>query len=256
MIRTLADGLLAVAVAPACAACRHHLDSPTESAVCGDCWRGIRPLSAPFCTVCNDPLPTWRSVGGLDERCPRCRESRAHISRGRTIGAYDGPLRAILHALKYDGRTSLAEPLAALMRVEGHAILEGADFAVPVPLHWRRRWKRGFNQAEALAARLGVPLLHALSRCRHTPSQTDLPADERYANVREAFRLRRGLDVTGCCVVVVDDVSTTGATLEACAKVLATAGATDVRTLTAARVVTTLPAARPPSRRHEADRRL
>jgi ComF family protein len=161
------------------------------------------------------------------------------IDRARAIGDYDGALRAILHSFKYDGRRSVAVQLAGLMRHRGAEVLSGAACVVPVPLHASRHRHRGFNQAADLACRLGLPVVHALSRIRATPTQTDLPAAQRHRNVRGAFALaRQGQGVRGSIVVLVDDVSTTGATLQACARVLKEAGATEVRALTAARVVT------------------
>lgn len=142
-----------------------------------------------------------------------------------------------MHALKYDGRRSVGRPLAALLAMRGADLLTGAAMVVPVPLHRSRQRARGFNQASEIARHLGPPVMHALSRTRATPSQTDLPAGERHANVRDAFALVRHARVRGMVVVLVDDVSTTGATLEACARVLYEAGASDVRALTAARVV-------------------
>jgi ComF family protein len=109
--------------------------------------------------------------------------------------------------------------------------------AVPVPLHRSRKRARGFNQADEIARHLAVPAANVLKRVRPTASQTDLPAAERHANVRNAFVLGRHADVSGLVVVLVDDVSTTGATLESCARVLVDAGAREVRALTAARVV-------------------
>lgn len=123
------------------------------------------------------------------------------------------------------------------LAVSGAEVLGGADCVVPVPLHRSRRWARGFNQAAEIARHLPVRVLHALKRVRATASQTELPAAERHANVQNAFRLRRRANVTGLVVVVVDDVSTTGATLNACARVLLDEGAREVRALTAARVV-------------------
>jgi ComF family protein len=163
---------------------------------------------------------------------------RPHISAGRTIAVYDGPLRSILQAFKYDGCRSLGRPLSHLMRLHGADVLTGADCVVAVPLHWRRRWRRGFNQALALSSGLGLPVRDLLRRRQNTRTQTDLPAAARLRNVRDAFVLKRGANATGLRIVLIDDVSTTGATLEACARVLTAAGAADVRSLTAARVVT------------------
>ncbi|HXH07782.1 MAG TPA: phosphoribosyltransferase family protein, partial [Vicinamibacterales bacterium] len=159
----------------------------------------------------------------------------------RSAALYEGALREIVHALKYDGRRSLARPLAALMRTCGPDLLEGADAVIPVPLDGRRLRQRGFNQARLLAEGLGLPVLDALARTRRTPPQTSLPAARRHANVRGAFAVRR--PVAGLVVVLVDDVATTGATLFACARALREAGAREIRALTAAR------AAAPPGSR-------
>ena len=179
------------------------------------------------------------------------------------MGPYEGTLRAVVHALKYDRRRSVAAPLSALMAAAGHRLLADADAVVPVPLHPRREWNRGFNQAELLAAGLARPVHRLLMRVRATPPQVSLPAAQRHRNVREAFALnpreagrlstrttgRHGIPAVaealagtraldGMVLVLVDDVATTGATLEACARVLIESGAADVRALTAARVVT------------------
>jgi ComF family protein len=235
--RTVADALIAVLLAPACAACREPLEHPTRGAVCEPCWNAIPYITPPVCVGCGDPIASWRAIVAADERCPRCRRTSSAVSSARAIGIYDGSLRDIVHALKYDGRRSIARRLGPMMRVHGAGVLAGADAVVPVPLHRRRLRTRGFNQAAELAGHLELPLCHALRRVRATPSQTDLPAAERHANVRRAFALARRMNITGQCLVLVDDVSTTGATLEACARVLREAGAREVRAVTAARVV-------------------
>jgi ComF family protein len=173
--------------------------------------------------------------------CPRCRRRPSAIAAARAVGEYDGSLRAIVHALKYDKRRSIARRLAARMEEAAGDLLDGVDVAVPVPLHARRRRARGFNQAEEIAKHLGVRCADALRRIRHTPSQTDLPAARRHANVRGAFTMRRRHHLANLCVLLVDDVSTTGATLEACARVLRNAGVREVRALTAARVASRRP---------------
>lgn len=235
LVRQALDGVLCAALAPACAACARPLETPLQSAVCGDCWTDIRLLRPPFCGICGDPLASWREPAS-SYRCESCVVRRPHIAAGRAIGEYEGSLRAIVHALKYQGRRSLAAPLAGLLRLHGSPVLAGADLIVPVPLHWRRQWLRGFNQAHELARCLGLPVDGVLVRRRPTRSQTGLSADARSANVAGAFALRRRRNVGSLIIVLVDDVSTTGATLEACARTLIENGAREVRTLTAARV--------------------
>jgi len=237
-LRTAVDAVLSVVLAPSCAGCDQLLDHPTRGPVCDSCWTSIRPLTPPLCDRCGDPLPAWRSISIPLALCPRCRRAGRLVDRARAIGPYDGALRAIVHALKYEGRRSLARALAALMRHRGDDVLHGADCVVPVPLHRSRRRERGFNQAADLAIHLDLPVVSALRRVRATPTQTGLPAAQRHRNMRDAFAVTRaGRALHGATVVLVDDVSTTGATLEACARVLKEAGAREVRALTAARVV-------------------
>jgi len=234
-----ADALLSVVLAPSCAACGELLQHPTQGPVCGICWRSILPLTPPLCDRCGDPLPSWRVISLPLSTCPRCRRRPPFVARAAAVGTYDGALRAIVHAIKYEGRRSLARPLGALIRQRCRAVLEHADIVVPVPLHSSRRRSRGFNQASDLARHLGPRAVRALKRTRATPSQTGLPAAQRHRNMRHAFApAHRAPDVTGMIVVLVDDVSTTGATIDACARVLIQMGAREVRAVTAARVVT------------------
>lgn len=212
-LRHVANALLSALVAPPCAVCSRLLDAPLDGAVCHSCWTAIAP---------SRTLPV--SLGHI-------------ISAACAIGDYDGTLRDIIHALKYDGRRSIAGPLATLMSAHGSHVLAGADVIVPVPLHPRRQRERGFNQADVLARGLGLPVARALRRTRVTASQVELPAHERRLNVRDAFALTAPL-THASIVVLVDDVTTTGATLEACAKVLRDGGVREVRALTAARVAT------------------
>ena len=180
--------------------------------------------------------------------CPACRrngQSPAFIRHIRSIGPFDGGLRDVIHSLKFEGRRSLAAHLAPLARDAARDVLRGADAVVPVPLHPWRQWRRGFNQATLTAETLGLPLWPVLSRTRATRAQSELEADARHANVAGAFRLAgwtpggRGSTahrVRGRTLVLVDDVLTTGATLEACAQPLLAAGAAEIRALTVARV--------------------
>ena len=239
-VTTAADAVLVLLLAPGCAACDELLDHPTRGPVCAPCWQSILPLTPPLCDRCGDPLPTWRAVSVPALLCARCRRTPRFVDRARAVGAYDGALRAIVHAFKYDGRRSLARPLAALMRERGASLLADAACVVPVPLHPSRRRLRGFNQAVDLAGQLGPPLRPVLERVRATATQTGLPAAQRHRNVRDAFAVSRRFEsmLSGLTVVLVDDVCTTGATLESCARALKGAGVGEVRALTAARVVT------------------
>ena len=175
--------------------------------------------------------------------CPACRRRPPGVvDTARSAGEYDAALREIIHAFKYDPRRTLASPLGELLREAGGDLLNEVSCVVPVPLHPWRRLHRGFNQAADLAAALPSPVVHALWRWGMTAPQTALSARARRRNVRGAFRLspllsRRVMHsmIAGRIVVLVDDVRTTGATLDACAHVLKDAGAEEVRALTVAR---------------------
>jgi ComF family protein len=188
-------------------------------------------------------LPSWRVLDPPRAMCPACRRRPpTSIEVTRAAGDYDGALRQIIHAFKYDARRSLGHRLGHLLRDAGGDLFEEASCVVPVPLHPWRRLHRGFNQAADLAAALPIPAVHALWRRRMTAPQTGLAAGARRRNVRGAFRLspfvRREVMQTMIAeriVVLVDDVRTTGATLDACAHVLRAAGAKEVRALTVAR---------------------
>ena len=237
------DALLAVLLAPDCATCGTVLDAPTRGPVCAACWRAVRRITPPVCDHCGDPLPAGQTATPPPARCRRCRQPHALIAHRRAAGPYEGTLRRLVHAFKYEQRHTLAPRLGGLMRESGAGILGGVDCAVAVPLHPRRHRTRGFNQAAELAVQLGLPVVGALRRTRATAPQTELPASRRRVNVRGAFAparrlgVRSGGAVEGACVLLVDDVTTTGATLDACARVLRRAGAREVRALTLARAV-------------------
>ena len=240
--RATLDAVIALVLAPACVSCNRPLESPLSGVACPACWASIRPLSPPLCVTCGDPLPSWRVLSVALSQCPRCRRVPTLVARARSAGDYAGALRSVIHAFKYDGRRSLARPLGRLMNQAGAELLAEASCVVPVPLHPWRHIRRGFNQASDLANALDAPVLHALWRRRQTASQTGLTATGRRRNVGGAFRLSpflrsRELEtlLRGRVVVVVDDVRTTGATLDECARVLIGAGARQVRALTAAR---------------------
>ena len=237
--RQLADGLVSLLLAPSCAACGAPLATPTSGPVCADCWRAVPLLIPPLCGRCGLPIPSLAS--SPRGCCGGCERAAPFVDLARAAGAYAGSLREIVHALKYQKRRSLGPRLGELIASRCRDVLAGADVLVPVPLHPARERERGFNQAALIARALPVQRIDALVRVRETASQTDLPAARRHANVRGAFRLRRGLPADRfarrACVLLVDDVATTGATLNECAKVLKEAGAGEVRAVTAARAL-------------------
>lgn len=243
MLRSLTNTFLCTFLAPVCVACHERLPAPMAGPVCASCWRDVHPLHPPICARCGDRLRS----SARDPLCDRCRARAPTTAVARSAGAYEGALRAIIHAFKYDGRRALARPLATLMREAGAEVLSDADAVVPVPLHLFRRWKRGFNQADDLARALGPPVWPVLRRVHHGPPQASLPASRRHANVSRAYtlRTRAGPLLSGRHVVLIDDVMTTGETMEACARVLVWAGARKVSALTAARAAATRPVRRP-----------
>jgi ComF family protein len=206
--------------------------------VCERCIRSVEPLEADcFCVSCRTPFVNSFPLD-FEGRCALCRSGLRAFDAAYSFGAYGGVLRELIHLLKYERVRPLSRPLSRyLLRAlpREHAF----DAIVPVPLHWRRRWDRGFNQAELLAAGLsastGLPLRNALRRLRPTAAQAGLSNAGRRRNVTQAFGCNRPQAVTGKRVLLVDDVMTTGATATACARALKNAGAVYVAVLTVAR---------------------
>ncbi len=252
MLRLATDTLVRLLLAPACAACRQPLEHPLEGPVCRACWGTVPLLTPPLCDLCGDPLPPAAAPFRV---CRRCLGDPPVFETARSAGLYAGSLKSILRAFKYEGRRTLAARLAGLMREAGASVLAEADAVVPVPMHPWRAMNRGFNQADDLARHLGLSVWQPLRRIRHGPPQAGLSGIERRQNVRHAFGVR-GTFIVGWegalarrlrnrTVVLVDDVMTTGATLEGCSQALLDAGAAAVRVLTVARVPAPPPASRP-----------
>jgi ComF family protein len=208
-----ANAALAVLIAPACASCVSVLDAPLSGPICPSCWASIPAM----------PVP-WRTPGGVQVL---------------SAAAYDGSLRNIVHAWKFERRQGLARPLARLLHQRCGDALRDIDLVVPVPMTPWRRWLRGFNQADDLAARLDLPRRRALARWRPRRAQAMLHVSERRVNLEGAIAVprwhRRALE--GRRVLLVDDVVTTGATLDACAAALRDAGAAHVSAVTIARTL-------------------
>ncbi|MBV9691634.1 MAG: ComF family protein [Ktedonobacteraceae bacterium] len=197
--------------------------------LCPVCKTTIRPLTPPLCWHCSHTL----SVNGS---CQSCHQHFLQLSGLRALGPYQEPLRSYIHQLKYDGNTHLAQPLGQLLALAYRTYGMHADIILPVPLHEQRQRERGYNHA-ALLARVCASLLgitvreDVLLRRRATSAQVGLKVDERYQNVATAFDCSHAAAtniLTARCILVIDDVCTTGATLEACAAPLFAAGALSV----------------------------
>jgi len=244
------DGFAAVLFSAPCRLCGELLARTTLLPFCDTCLESFLPMPEKVCEVCGLPMEAVASVGGERQLCGVCREDFFSFERARSYAVYDGALVRAMILLKYEQLAPLgrwfAERLAEAVARNGE-FLE-ADVVVPVPLHRERQRQRGYNQAELiarpLARRLGLPCRSVLLvRTRPRPDKLHLTFEERWSSVRGAFAARPGSQVDNRRVLLVDDVMTTGATLDACARALRDAGAKSVVCLTVARAASH---ARPP----------
>nr|MBW1795956.1 ComF family protein [Deltaproteobacteria bacterium] len=208
---------------------------------CESCREGLLPIASPFCSRCGLP---FISREGDNHTCSECLLGKKYYRKARAFGIYDGSLMEAIHLLKYRKKTSISRPLSALARETFFRFwdINTIDLLVSVPLHVKRLRERGFNQAHLLIRRWakqeGISLDGlTLSRSRWTEPQTSLSRAERRKNIKGAFSVRHPERIKGRKVLLVDDVYTTGATVNECARVLMKAGAEFVDVLTLARAV-------------------
>ena len=246
--RTFADLLYP----PACPVCAVAVTP--DAGLCADCTEAAPRLEPPFCAVCSWPFPAPAggaalSTLGLHRTCANCYGRDFAFDCAVSARRHDGAVRDLIVRFKYRGEQHLRRPLSAWLAeafADPRLARRPADALVPVPLHPRRLRERGYNQAEecarALGRRVRLPVWPVLRRARYTGTQTLLSREERARNLTGAFALaggwrarrwRHGLD--GTDVLLVDDVFTSGATVDACARVLLAGGAASVRVLTIAR---------------------
>jgi ComF family protein len=240
LVRAALRHVLDIVYPPACLACSAATAEPDR--LCALCWRKVRFIERPYCERLG--IPFDRDLGG-PLLSPQAIAEPPDFDRARAVAHFDeGPVRDLVHRLKYGDRVELARPMGRWMARAGAEILADADLLLPVPLHRWRLWKRRFNQAHALAVEIakvsGVradPL--ALERVKPTKPQVRLTRAQRAQNVQGAFRVPQDAlpRLIGKRVVLVDDVLTSGATLDAAARVLRRAGARRVDVLVFAQVV-------------------
>jgi ComF family protein len=222
-----------------CRLCEQPLTNVSRVPVCPACLALPIPLQAEFfCRACRTP---FADDYPLDEHdlCTVCREGLANFDAAYSFGSYEASLQQLIHLFKYAKVESLAGPLSRFL-LQALPLDANFDLVIAMPMHWRKRWERGFNQAELLAApvarRYGTPLAKALRRTRYTKSQAGLTETERRANLRGSFKVDQPERIAGKRILLIDDVFTTGSTLRAAAAVLKAAGAAHVAALTLARV--------------------
>jgi ComF family protein len=236
--------LLNLLYPPLCLACRVPTSEPI--ALCAECWKRITFFDVPVCACCG---LAFEIDPGADTLCASCLASPPAFDLARAAITYDEGSKNGILALKRADRLEFAHLFAVWLKRAGQRLLEEADVIVPVPLYRWRLWARRYNQSAVLAQRLSQlsgkrfdPF--ALIRTRSTPSQGQMPsAKARVRNVRGAFKVPPGgiCSILGRRVLLVDDVLTTGATIQACARALKRAGAEKVLVLTIARVARPLP---------------
>jgi len=240
-VRAVLRLALDAALPPLCPSCREPMGA--GEGLCAGCWSKLSFIEPPFCARLGIPFTYDPGPGLLSMEAIA---SPPAYDRARAAVRYDDVARALVHGFKYGDRLDLAPMMGRWMARAGHELLDGADglVPVPVPLHWRRLWARRFNRSAALSRAISglsnVPVLHgALSRTRATAQQVGLSRDQRANNVQGTFKVlpAQKADVKGRRLILVDDVLTSGATVDTCAKALLRAGAAHVDVLVFARVV-------------------
>ena len=237
--------LVSVLFPAPCRLCGELLDSASRIPVCRSCLESLRPLGGPCCGRCGRPFVSSVAVELKNlPLCHVCRRNLYDFDFARSYGPYTAKMAGAIMLLKYQGVTPMARWFAAVLghTLECHREMFLADVVVPVPAHALRLRERGYNHAELiakpLARALGLPCRsYLLVRSRPRPDKLRLTMRERWRSVRGAYTIRQGLRVDNLRVLLVDDVLTTGATLDACSRALRKAGAAKVAALTVARAI-------------------
>ena len=232
LLRDFWSGLLDLVYPPKCLIC----DEMQPNYLCTDCLKQIQFIEGRICRSCGAPLQE-------EKWCTECDGVEYCFDSARSVGVYDGVLKEAIHQFKYSGHRVLAPVLGELLvnhLRKDTACLRRVNCIVPVPIHSSRLRQRGFNQSELLAEELSrefaLPLVRkALVRARATRPQVNLPTDKRHDNVQNAFRVARTDAIEGRNILLIDDVFTTGSTVDSAARSLREAGAREVHILTLAR---------------------
>lgn len=253
MVKVALDALASIVFPAPCRLCEDVLETSSRIPICRACLESLQPLAGPVCAKCGRQFPAAPVATIAQPLCFACRRGVYAFDAARSFGAYDDKMARAILLLKNGGVTPLAGWFARRLieLVEQQPQLFAIDVVVPVPLDKGRRRQRGYNQAELiarpLAKHLRVPMRsYLLVRKRPRPDKLKLTRRERWTTVRGAYAVREAARIDKLRVLLVDDVFTTGATLDACSRVLKGGGASSVVGLTVARVTSSW-MAQPPS---------
>lgn len=237
-VKQLFNALLDVLLPPICHICHSFIPNAGKIHICKLCLEKLSPITSPICTICGIPF-----IGvGNNHFCGNCVANPPDFDNARGAFIYDGVLRDLIHSFKYNNLSHLRYPLANLMLINLNDFiqLEHPEIIIPVPLHSSRLRQRGFNQSvllgQTISKELHLPILpDTLIRIRRTNPQVELSGIERKTNVKDAFAVKYAKRIEGKRILLIDDVMTTGSTMNECAKELKNAGASKVIAVTVAR---------------------
>lgn len=238
LLARMKTGCMDLLFPPVCGSCGARLTVGCPAKLCPDCTSSIRFLREPVCPTCG--LEQLDRPGGRAHLCGTCLATPPSYDLARSLVRYETAVRQLVHKLKFGGDTSVAGALKNLARSADLSLFADCQVIIPVPLHRLRLRGRGLNQA-AVLARLFFPGRErairpdGLIRIRNTAAQTELRGIDRRKNLKNAFRLNPSFQVDQSIVCLVDDVYTTGTTVEECSRVLKNHGAREVRVITLAR---------------------
>ncbi|MEK6680504.1 MAG: ComF family protein [Nitrospirota bacterium] len=268
MIHGFAKNLLNFLIPPTCHICKLPIKEYDNPYICRICWKKIRFIDGPVCPRCGIPFKSSVTlIRSPDYLCGTCRKQKFYFTKASALGYYEGTLSEAIHIFKYEKKQSMAKYMNSLTsdsligklnvmlnsfqhpipcretlnQVQGDRMHFDNSLIVPVPLHKKRLNERGFNQslliAHHLSKSLNIPLsIDGLQRVRWTRPQIELSREERLRNVKGAFAVRDGISFKGKKLLLIDDVYTTGATVNECARMLKKAGAKEINVFTIARV--------------------
>lgn len=237
-LRKVVKYMVDIVFPPQCAICGNTIEK--QGGICANCFAKMHFITSPFCNICGKP---FNAITEKWQICPSCL-GKKEFDKARFALIYDESSKPLILSFKHADKTHITSLLAKLMANAGEDILKDADMLIPVPLSWQRLLRRRYNQSALLAKELSkltkVPFcFDVLKRKRNTKSQGDFNAKERYKNVKGAFTIHHKEKIQNKTLVIIDDVFTTGATVQECAKVLRKNGAGKIYVLALATVFKT-----------------